>query len=169
MCLSLGWRLLLLHRCSEVVAYGLSGPTASGIFPGPEIESMSPALVGSFLTTGPPGNSQILKYTQIFLSYRLWWIYWSWMMLLLLLFWPWHMGSYFPNQPTRDGTRALSAPYSGNKILTPGPPGNSLLVVFWHTCFQYLLLARHCARYWKCDEEKKTQFLFLWNVLTETN
>ena len=30
-----------------------------GIFPGPGMESVSPALAGGLLTTGPPGKSQI--------------------------------------------------------------------------------------------------------------
>ena len=49
----------------------LVAPWHVGFFPGPGIESMSPALAGRFLTTGPPGNSQILKYRQIFLNYKL--------------------------------------------------------------------------------------------------
>ena len=43
---------------SIVVVRGLSCPTTWGILvPQPEIEPMSPALEGGFLTTGPPGKS----------------------------------------------------------------------------------------------------------------
>ena len=33
--------------------------------PGPGIKPMSPALAGGFLTTGPPGKSQISKHTPL--------------------------------------------------------------------------------------------------------
>ena len=40
------------------MVHGLSCPKACGILiPGPGIEPVSPALVGGFLTTGPPGKS----------------------------------------------------------------------------------------------------------------
>ena len=55
----------MLHRGSEVVACGVSGPVAHGVFPGPGIESMSPALDGRFLTTGPPGNSLLVVFGGI--------------------------------------------------------------------------------------------------------
>ena len=43
---------------SQVVALGLSCPMACGILvPLPGIESMSLALEGGFITTGPPGKS----------------------------------------------------------------------------------------------------------------
>ena len=41
---------------SEVAAHGLSCPEASGI------RHMSPALAGRFLTTGPPGKSQMIPF-----------------------------------------------------------------------------------------------------------
>ena len=45
---------------SLVVACRLSCPTALGILiPSPEIEPMSPALQGEFLTTGPPGKPSL--------------------------------------------------------------------------------------------------------------
>ena len=43
---------------SVVVIHGLGGPVACGIFvPRPGIESLSPALAGGFLPSGPPGKS----------------------------------------------------------------------------------------------------------------
>ena len=50
------------HVGSVVVArgLGLSCPTACGILvPSPEVEPVSPALEGGFLTTGPPGKSPV--------------------------------------------------------------------------------------------------------------
>ena len=41
---------------SVVVAHRLSCSAACGIFPGPGLEPMSPALAGGFLTTAPPGK-----------------------------------------------------------------------------------------------------------------
>ena len=42
---------------SVVVVHGLSYPAACGILvPGLEIEPVSPALAGGFVTTGPPGK-----------------------------------------------------------------------------------------------------------------
>ena len=40
---------------------GTEAPVPLGVWnlPGPGIESVSPALAGKFLTTGPPGRSQI--------------------------------------------------------------------------------------------------------------
>ena len=51
-------------RASVVVAHGLSCSAACGIFPRPEIESVSPALAGGFLTSAPPGKPQsdVLKH-----------------------------------------------------------------------------------------------------------
>ena len=43
------------------MAHGLSCSKAFGIFPNPGIEPVSPALVGKFLTTGPPGKSTIFS------------------------------------------------------------------------------------------------------------
>ena len=60
---SLWWLLLLpstgsRHTGSVVLAGGLSCPLACGILvPRTEIEPMSPAWVGRFLTTGLPGKS----------------------------------------------------------------------------------------------------------------
>ena len=55
------WRLTeqdyKLNTRSVVVVHRLSCPTTCGIFPDPGIELVSPALAGSFLTTGPPGKS----------------------------------------------------------------------------------------------------------------
>ena len=45
------------HRGSVVVP-GLNCPSACGNLPMPEIEPVSPALGGGFLTTGPPGKSR---------------------------------------------------------------------------------------------------------------
>ena len=46
------------HAGSVVAAHKLSCPEASGIsVPWPGIKPMSPALLGRFLTTGPPGKS----------------------------------------------------------------------------------------------------------------
>ena len=62
--LSCGTRDLLLWRVgfSLVVAYGLSCPATCGILvPRPWIKPASPALEGGFLTTGPPGKSQVLQ------------------------------------------------------------------------------------------------------------
>ena len=51
-------RIFLLRACLAVVVCRLSCPVASGILvPGPRIKLMSCALVGRFLTTGPPGKS----------------------------------------------------------------------------------------------------------------
>ena len=48
------------HMGSVVAARGLSCPAACGILvPRPGIKPASPALEGGFLTTGPPGKSQI--------------------------------------------------------------------------------------------------------------
>ena len=47
-----------------VVADGLSCSVAYGIFPDPGIELVSLAMVGGFLTTGPPGKSQRLLFLQ---------------------------------------------------------------------------------------------------------
>ena len=47
---------------SVVVAHGLSCSTACGIFPGRGLEPVSPALAGGFLTTAPPGKSNIVEY-----------------------------------------------------------------------------------------------------------
>ena len=45
---------------SVVVVHGLSCPATAGIIvPRPGIEPESPALEGGFLTTGPPGKSQV--------------------------------------------------------------------------------------------------------------
>ena len=58
---SLRWFLLLQsagsgRAGSVVVAHGLSGPSACGIFPETRMEPMSPAMEGRFLTTGPRGS-----------------------------------------------------------------------------------------------------------------
>ena len=55
-----GW--LLLEQCSDlVVVHGLSRPVACGsLAPQPGIEPASPALKGSFLTTGLPGKFHLL-------------------------------------------------------------------------------------------------------------
>ena len=47
---------------SEVVAHGLSCPKACGI------ECTSPALAGRFLTTGPPGKSQMIPFWLLVLE-----------------------------------------------------------------------------------------------------
>ena len=46
-------------RASVAVAHGLSCSPACGIFPEPGTESMPPALVPEFLTTGPQGKFDI--------------------------------------------------------------------------------------------------------------
>ena len=48
---------------SVVVAHGLSCSEACGIFPGPGIEPVTPALAGRFFTTEPPGKPlpEVLK------------------------------------------------------------------------------------------------------------
>ena len=54
----------LLSRCAgfSLVVCRLSCPTAHGILvPGPGIEPASPASAGGFLTTGPPGKSQLIS------------------------------------------------------------------------------------------------------------
>ena len=52
--------LALGHMGSVVVAYSLSCPVACrSLVPGPGIEPVSSALAGEFLTTGPPGKSQV--------------------------------------------------------------------------------------------------------------
>ena len=43
-----------------VVAHGLSCSMACGIFPGPEIEPVSPALAGRLFTAQPSGEPQTL-------------------------------------------------------------------------------------------------------------
>lgn len=56
---------------SVVVAQGLSCPKACGIFiPWPGVKLMSPALEGSFLTSGAPGKSP-----GPFLFKSAWWVY----------------------------------------------------------------------------------------------
>ena len=58
----LQWLLLLKSsgvrgtQASVVVVHRLSCPEVGGV-PRPEIESTSPAQIGRFLTTGPPGKS----------------------------------------------------------------------------------------------------------------
>ena len=48
---------------SEVVAHWLTCPMACGVLvPRPRIEPASPALDGRFLTTGPPGKSQVTSW-----------------------------------------------------------------------------------------------------------
>ena len=47
--------LALGHSGSVTVTHGLSCPVACG----PGIEPVSPALAGGFLTTGPPGKSEV--------------------------------------------------------------------------------------------------------------
>ena len=54
------WALLLRHANSVVVARRLSCPAACGILvPRPGIEPVSPALEGSFFTTGPPAEPRL--------------------------------------------------------------------------------------------------------------
>ena len=56
------WALSLRSTSSVVMARGLSYPAACGIpVPRPEIEPVSPALEGGFITTGPPGKSLNFK------------------------------------------------------------------------------------------------------------
>ena len=50
--------VLLIVVASLVVAHGLSCSAAWGIFPD-QLEPMSPALAGGFLTTAPPGKPSI--------------------------------------------------------------------------------------------------------------
>ena len=62
LCCSVPASLWLWHVGLVVVAHRLSCPVACGILiPRPGIEPMSPALEGWFLTTGPPGKSQMLS------------------------------------------------------------------------------------------------------------
>ena len=50
------WDSYLQNVGSVVVAHGLSFSMACGIFPDKGIKSMSPALIGRFLLTAPPGK-----------------------------------------------------------------------------------------------------------------
>ena len=75
---SLWWPLLLWNMASEVAAHRLSscGVRACGIFLGPGIKLMSPALAGRFLTNGPPGKSSKIQvfFPLYIMSYpHKWW------------------------------------------------------------------------------------------------
>ena len=52
-------------RASGVVAHGLSCSLACGIFPGPGLEPVSPALAGGFLTTVPPRTYDSLTLCEL--------------------------------------------------------------------------------------------------------
>ena len=57
------WDLSLQCMESLAVARGLSCFVACGILvPGPGVEPASPALQDGFLTTGPPGKSQLVTF-----------------------------------------------------------------------------------------------------------
>ena len=57
----LHWVFVVVHKLSLVAMSGLSFPVACGILvPQSGTEPVSPALEGRFLTTGPPGKSQLL-------------------------------------------------------------------------------------------------------------
>ena len=61
---------LLRRASSVVVARGLSCTAACGIsVPRPGVDTMSPALEGRFLTTGPPGKSLLSCF--LYLSFYL--------------------------------------------------------------------------------------------------
>ena len=54
------------HAGSVVVSHGFSCPVACGILvPQPGIKPTSPPLEGKFLTTGPPGKSQVLDFEKM--------------------------------------------------------------------------------------------------------
>ena len=64
-------RLSSCGACVLDLAHGLSCPVACGILvPRSVIEPASPALEGGFLTTGPPGKSQMYGFNGLFVNFQ---------------------------------------------------------------------------------------------------